>query len=287
MTEYTENVKHAKDVKQELQSSQSWAFILFFGVYGLQSQRDTVNAWCSKPSTKVEIHHMHNMQFYTSLVVERCPKRFKMNPRPTQPFVAKREEAVANIRSNRIQSHTGTSQSILSQSKNRILKISKMNVLRQDRFPGFVMPLFPSALFTAFLPRLRGSCGCWWGESLDHCDQFVTDNRKMNVLNSKAVRLFPTSTRVHSIALLILVISFVSMAFLNCDGFIVCQLGAFASNRNSPCSWVARLGFPCGRLRSEENWSQTSKVKRKSDEKYWTVMKREKQNLQDLYCNSF
>lgn len=29
MTEYTEHVKYAKDVKRELQSSQSWAFILF------------------------------------------------------------------------------------------------------------------------------------------------------------------------------------------------------------------------------------------------------------------
>lgn len=124
-----------------------------------------------------------------------------------------------NIRSNGIQTHTGTSQSILSQSKNRILKISKMNVLRQDGFPGSVMPLFPSALFNAFLPRLRGSCGWWWGESLNHCEQFATDNRNMNVDNSKALRLcFHDSGSLHCPSSTRHILCF--MAFLNCIWWI-------------------------------------------------------------------
>ena len=168
---------------------------------------------------------------------------------------------------NGIQTHTGASQSILSQSKNRILKISRMNVLRQDRFPGSVMPLFPSALFNAFLPRLRGSCGWWWGESLNHCEQSATDNQDMNVDNSKALWLCFPRLGFTPLPFYSSYPVFHGISELYFDGFIVCQPGAFASNRNSPFSWVAGLGFPCGRLRSEENRSKTSKVIRKSDEK--------------------
>lgn len=100
-----------------------------------------------------------------------------------------------------------------------------------------------------------------------------------------------STTQVHSIALLLLVISSVSWHFwIVFDGFIVCQPGAFASNRNSPFSWVAGLGFPCGRLRSEENRSKTSKVIRKSDEnsmeQWWKEKKRILQELQCILWNS-